>query len=273
MNYYNSCTLNKLYVYLPFIFNQMEKENWILWNNITFKTQSYRKNFDIVNQNENFITEHHGVVSEIRIIEKKPPLPIGEYDFSIWNIALGKKFGVDFNKLISEYSFEDTYHDLFKLIQSNKLNINNYKKIILINSFVIHKNYRKRNVTEEFIEMLYRDFYNEDVAIIALVKPVQNNTVDVNYFFNEKFVLIRDTLQKSDGINVSAKNYYSLDELTEKKDTELNEYKLFTIATKCGFKRIDESYLFYFTPKNIEKRMIEKRKYSHLIEIQKHKHL
>jgi hypothetical protein len=47
----------------------------------------------------------------------------------------------------------------------------------------------------------------------------------------------------------------------EKQDTEKNEYKLFSVAAKCGFTRIGESYLFQYSPEKTIERMIEKREY------------
>jgi len=94
----------------------MKRLDWNLWNNITFKTQAYRKNFDVINRNENFITEYDGMISEIRVNKRKPPRLVGEYGFSVWNIGLGKRFAVDFNKLIKEHAFENTYGELIKII-------------------------------------------------------------------------------------------------------------------------------------------------------------
>lgn len=242
--------------------------DWNLWNDITFKTQGYRKNFDLVNANENFITEYDGTISEIRLTKRKPPRPVGEYGFSVWNIGLGKRFAVDFNKLIKEHSFENTYAELIRVIKKGEIDIKEYKKIVLVHTFILHKDYRKHGITEEFIEMLYRDFYCENVAIIMLVKPFQDNPIDADFYLNRKSVLIRESLDISDVIAVPATEYYSLNELINKKDKELNEYKLFAVANKCGFRRINESYLFLFSPEKIEERMLEKQKHSQQVETQ-----
>lgn len=238
----------------------MKTEDLKLWNTITFKTQSYRKNFDMINDNENFITECDGTISEVRLLKRKPPLHIGEYGFSIWNIELGNQFSVDFNKLITEHSFENSYKELIGLIKNKKIDIQKYKKILIIHSLVINKKYRKHEIVEEFIEMIYRDYYDKNVAIIFLVKPFQNNPIDYDFYIKRKHIFIRDSVLNNDGTNVSAAEYYSLQEFLDKKDTELNEYKLFAIATRCGFKRIDESHLFIFSPEKINKRLVEKKK-------------
>jgi hypothetical protein len=244
----------------------MKKLDWNLWNNITFKTQGYRKNFDMINVNENFITEYDGTITEIRINNRKPPRPIGEYGFSVWNIGLGKRFAVDFNKLIKEHSFENTYAELIRVIKKKEIDIKEYKKIVLVHTFILHKDYRKHGIVEEFVEMLYRDFYCEGVAIIMLVKPFQDNPIDADFYFNRKQLVIRDSLDFSKSTTVSATEYYSLNELIEKKDTELNEYKLFAIANRCGFQRINESYLFLFSPEKTEARLLEKQKFLQHVE-------
>jgi hypothetical protein len=244
----------------------MKRLDWNLWNNITFKTQGYRKNFDMINDNENFITEYDGNISEIRMSKRKPPRPVGEYGFSVWNIGLGKRFTVDFHKLIKEHAFEDSYGELIDVIEKKKIDIENYKKIVLIHTFILNKDYRKHGITEEFIEMLYRDFYCEDVAIIMLVKPFQDNPIDADFYFNHKMIVIRETLYSPDAINIPATEYYSLNELIEKKDKELNEYKLFAVANKCGFERINESHLFLFSPEKIVERMLEKQRFLQHIE-------
>jgi len=243
----------------------MKRKDWNLWNNITFKTQGYRKNFDIINANENFITEYDGTVSEIRLTNRKPPRPVGEYGLSVWNIGLGSQFDVDFHKLIKEHAFEDTYKELVGVIKKNEINIREYNKIVLVHTFIINKEYRKRGITEEFVEMLYRDFYCNGVAIIMLVKPFQNNLIDADFYFNRKYVEVKEELRGSSEA-IPATEYYSLNELLEKKDTELNEYKLFAVANRCGFSRINESYLFLFSPEKITERLREKQIFAQELE-------
>lgn len=243
----------------------MERQDWNLWNNITFKTQGFRKNFDIINANENLITEYDGSISELRLKNRKPPIPIGEFGFSVWNIGLGSRFAVNFNKLIKEHALEDTYSELMRVIKKKEINVNDYKKIVLVHTFILNKKYRKRGITEEFVEMLYRDFYAEDVAIIMLVKPFQNNLIDADFYFNRKYVYFREKIEDVPQA-IPATEYYSLHELVEKDDVEINEYKLFAVAHRCGFQRINESYLFLFSPEKIEERMIEKSEFVQHVE-------
>jgi hypothetical protein len=219
-----------------------------------------------VNDDENIITEYDGSVSEVRIAEQKPPITIGEYGFSIWNIDLGLKFGVDFNKLIKEHAIENTYAELRDMIMKKELDINNFKKVVLIHTFILRKDYRKRGITDEFIEMFYRDFYCKNTAIIALIKPFQDNPIDADYFYKRKVVQVKESIKPLEIVNVPAFEYYNLNELMERTDREINEYKLFAIASRCGFSRIDGSYLFTYSPENTIARMMAKREYSKITE-------
>lgn len=238
----------------------INKKDWEIWDNLTFKTTSYHKNFDFVNNNESIITEYTGTISLIRLVDYKPPLIIGEFDLSIWNIGLGKKLNVNLKKLIKEHKIEDTYAELIKVIENKNININDYDKLILINNFVICPDYRKHGITEEFVEYLYREFYNENNLIISLVKPLQDNSIDANIYFKIKTVEFHPSIENYQKIEViPTVVYYSLDDLLLKEDKELNEYKLFSVASKCGFNRIDDSYLFMFTPDKAFERIINKR--------------
>lgn len=235
----------------------MDKRSWDVWNNLTFKTQGYRKNFDLVTENENIITLYNGTISVIRLSEQKSPLIIGEYGFSVWNIALAKMLGIDLNKLIKSHKMENAYDELLKLINDNEFNINNYAKVVFIHGLVVHPDYRKIGVTEEFFEFMYRDFYSEDTAIIALVKPIQDNEIDADFYFKHKTVRIRNNNGSIE--NISAMQYYSLDKLMKKADVESNEYRLFSVAQRCGFLRINSSRLFLFNPEVIIERIKEKK--------------
>jgi len=221
-----------------------------------------------VNVDENIITLYDGMVSEIRLRERKPPRPVGEYGFSVWNIDLAKKLGVDLEKLVKVHDSENTYSEMYDVIKKNIIDVRNYKRIVFVHSFILNKDYRKQEITQEFVEMLYRDFYCDDTTIIMLVKPFQDNAIDADYYFNRKKVEIKENIDNTNSRMVSAAEYYSLDELLEKNDTEINEYKLFALASKCGFNRINESYLFIFSPEKTLERLRKKMKYQQDADIQ-----
>lgn len=240
----------------------MKNNDWNFLMDITFKTESYRKNFDMISKDENLITESHGTISLIRFVEQKPPITIGEYGLSVLNVKLGLQYDIDINQLIEEYECENAYSELQQLIAKKSFDIKKYNKLVLIRSLVICKEYRKRGICEEFFEFLYRDFYNENDAIIALVLPFQKNPFVLNYFTKNDSISIKENFGDIKNTKeIPAVEYYSLDELINRNDAELNEYKLFSAATRCGLNRIEESHLFIFSPEKTVKRLKEKQQF------------
>ena len=241
--------------------NLKKKYNFNLWENITFKTTSFRKNFDFVVKDEQFVTEFTGDISEIRFKEKKPPFIIGEYAISVWNVKLAKKFGANLIETLKKFKIEDSYSELNELIDNYEIDLNEINKLIIIHTFILHPKYRKKGITEEFIEFLYRDFYfGENNKMIALVKPVQTNKVDYDFYQNQKIMKINQLLGKDAPFElIPAYKYYDLPSLAKEEDNEINEYKLFSVAVRCGFNRIGESHIFNFKPDKTIKRINEKR--------------
>ena len=94
-----------------------------------------------------------------------------------------------------------------------------------------------------------------------MVKPFQNNPIDKDYYYKRKSIQVIKSMDFLDRLDeIPAFEYYSLNDLYNKEDTEINEYKLFAVANKCGFKRISETHLFFFSPEKIQNKMIEKIK-------------
>jgi GNAT superfamily N-acetyltransferase len=240
----------------------MNRNDIKIWSNLTIKTQSYRKNFDMVSKNDNIITEYNGTISILRIAEQQLPLIVGEYALSVWNIGLSALLGVDIKELLRVYAIETIYEELASIVDDGTLDINKYKKIVLIRTLVLHPEYRKHGITEEFIETIYRDLYSEDIAIIALVMPFQDNPIDADYYLTRKGVRVtKKSIFGYEEREIAASDYYSLKELMSKNDCEMNEYKLFSVVTKCGFFRIGDTHLFQFTPENTIERMLSKYEY------------
>jgi len=236
--------------------NKAEKD---VWNNLTFKTQGYRKNFDLVNENDNIITEYNGTISELKIAENVPPKVIGEFGLSTINTGLAEIMNVDLLKLLKAHRKENTYGELIELIEQKKLRIDVCSKVVLIHGLVVSPDYRKLGVTEEFIEYVYRDYHAENVAVIALVMPVQDNFYDAEHYFKIKNIRVyHQMLLINDFDIVPAMEYYGLNHLLKKKDKETNEYKLFAVANRCGFQRIGENHLFMLNPDIVINRIKEK---------------
>ena len=247
----------------------MNLEEYKLWNHLTFRTLSYKRNFDLININECFITEHTGTISEINIVDSLPPTIVGEYGYSVWDIGLANKFNVDVTKLIKKYRFEDTYSELLRLKKEKSFDFTKVNKLILIHNLVIHPKYKKRGVTDELIENFYREFHDDQNAIIALIKPLQDNEIDNEHFYNKNIIRIKqDLLDPNSYTDIKACEYYSLDDLKLKTDTETNELKLYALASKIGFTRIDDSYLFILLTNHVMNRM--KTKLNDISEILAH---
>lgn len=228
--------------------------------NITFKTVSYHKNFDLLVNNEQFITEQNGEISLVRIKERKPPFLIGEYSISVWNFELARKFGVELNDVLKDFFIEEAYIELNNVIENDLIDLSQANKLIVLHNFLIHPDYRKRGVTEEFIEFLYRNYYSKNNKIIALVKPIQTNSVDFDFYSNIKTLKINQlNIDDSPYELIPASKYYKLKELND-FDVEMSEYKLYSLAVKNGFNRIGETHLFDFNPEKIIKRITQKRK-------------
>lgn len=237
----------------------MYNQNIRFLSNLTFKTTTYRKNFDLIVADENIITEYEGNVSMLRIRDRKLPLLIGEYGFSVWNIKLARMLEYDILKLLKAYHDDGSYDELMKIVKMGLFDMSKYKKIVILHSLVIHPEFRKKNITEEYIETIYRDYYDDDVAILALVRPFQNNKNDREYYYSHKFISLKKVVDESDVVEkMSASDYYSLNNFEDNKDTEINEYKLFSVAARCGFNRIGDTYMFEFIPDKIKKRLLRK---------------
>jgi len=239
-----------------------ELEKIKLWSDLTFKTIGYRKNFDIIIEGENIITEYNGNISKLRMVERKLPEIIGEYSFSTWDVRTAKLIGIDVSKLMDDFENEILYNEISN--NSSEISLDLVNKIILIHNVVIAKKYRGLGVLNEFIEMIYRDFYvNDNTKIFTLALPIQYNKNNLDYYTNHKYVKIKNMVNDSEDQikNVIASDYYDINEFIKNKpDRETNEYKIFSIAKKCGFNRINESNIFLLNPMEVSDRIKKKWK-------------
>jgi hypothetical protein len=241
----------------------MTANKFEFWKNVVFRTKSYYNNYDNFIDGDNIITEQSGMISDLRINERKPPIPIGEFSISIWNISLSKLLNLNIKNLIHELKSEETYQELDDLIKYNSVydRIINCSKLIIIHSLILKQDYRKKELTEEFFEIIYRNYYDGNTIILALVKPFQKNVGLYNYLMDTKTVEVKNNLKNpNDFVIYPASTYYSLNSFLDKNDHELNEYKLFSIAAKNGFCRINESNLFEYSPNKTIDRLFQKHK-------------
>lgn len=212
---------------------------------LTFKTNSYYDNYNFPDNEENIITRYDGIVYKTRISEKKLPLQLGEYDFQVWNIKLAKDLNIDAKKILSEYKVDDMLYSFNKIINDDSLDIFEYDKIVFIRYLILNDSYKKMGISKEFTKMIYKNFYDSKTAIISYAKPIQYQDIYVNNenYFNYKSIQIKekDTIR-----SIPATKYYSFNKLFKKEDRELNGYKVFSVASKCGFNRIDDTDFFIF---------------------------
>jgi hypothetical protein len=239
----------------------MNTKNIKLWNKISTKTTLFHKNFDMIVSNDNIISEYDGQIGLLRLSEKKQPLRIGEFTLSIWNLAIADLQEVNLTDLIDKYKEEDTYYEFNKMVSDTNYDYSKFKKIVFLHSLIIKPEYRKCGVTEEFIEFIYRNFYDDNTVIFALVKPIQENYINSVFYSNEKKIsfAIYDESNVVEYKSMSAFEYYSLENEYEKTDAELNQYKLFSVAKRCGFKRVGDGYLFEYNPFVTIKRLVDKQ--------------
>lgn len=132
MNYYNN-QLKADYI-------KMKKDTI---QNLSFNNKLYKTNYDLIIPNDNIITESDGTIYKLRINEKKPPLFVGEYNLSIWNLKLGYLLNADIQEMIKKFSQQESYIELNNIINNKSFDINNYNKLIIIHSVVIKKNIEK----------------------------------------------------------------------------------------------------------------------------------
>lgn len=234
--------------------------------NLAFKTKLCHRNFDMISINESFTTDLEGSITLVRIEENLPPLQIGEFYINVFNFDIARTFNVDLLPLIYGHNKEGSYVDFIDLIKTSSkkslIDLDTVNKIYYVNNFIIRPEFKKLGVVEEFAEFLYKNFYNVNNEILLLVKPFQSIKDDYKYFTTERWVENRMNLQSPDTEITLARDYYKLNKLLDyNDDLELNTYKLFAVASKCGFVRtIDDSFIFRFEPGKIIKRIKTKLK-------------
>jgi hypothetical protein len=231
--------------------------NKTLISNISFKTKCYRKNYDLTIPDEHIITEYEGEISLLRINEKKLPKLIGEFGFSVWDVSLGEFLNINIEELLEAQSDNTTYSNMLSLIKNNEFNYKKYNKILFIHTLIIKEEFRNNEIGEEFVEYIYRDFHNENTAIVFLALPFQYDDNQMEYYSKHKKININE-MDNVQNKTISAYEYYSLDKFMDKNDYELNKLKIYSTTHKYGFDRISNSDLFIMNHHNILNRMLKK---------------
>jgi len=216
-------------------------------NNISYKINSYPNNNDLAYYNDCYITNHDGFIYLKNFDNNNMPQLIGEFFISTLNIEIIKQLNVNIINVFKNYTNEILYSELLKVIYQKELNIFKYSNIVIVQSLVIKKEYRKKKIFNDFVEMLFREYYNNNTLIILLVLPFQKNPIDYKYYKQKKQII----KTKSNDITINAFDYYNLYEFEQTNDDELCELKLFSHASKMGFSRISNTHIFILNKPNI----------------------
>ena len=227
-----------------------------LWKNLTFKSICYHRNFDLTIPNENIITEYDGNILKVRIKEKKLPVTVGEFSYSTWNLRLGRNLKFKIKKLFEIYSDEIQYEAFVEQLKNKNIKLKEYDKLVFIDRIVLHDRFRKHDICDEFMEFIYRNYYDSKTLIVTYIKPVQEDLVDEEFYLNYKQIQVKENIKSILPVkNVLARDYYKLDEFMINYDKEISTYKLFALATKCGFERVNESKIFIYNTNHTIKRL------------------
>lgn len=247
----------------------MSEFNFNIIENLAFKTLTYHKNYDLLYDGHKFFISCEGTISKLRIIERKPPLIIGEYDFDIVDLATMKLLNYDISSIDGDNFGDILITEFFNMIKSNEFEIENYDKAILLNNLILTKEFRGKFVSDEFIEMMFRNYYDERTIILGLFLPIQYNKNNSNSFLNERVVRNKLKAGVEEYHTIPAVDYYSLRELNTRDDEEYDTYKIYSVADRLGFRRLNlETSMFVFEPEKTRKRMFRK----HLYEKSEKKH-
>lgn len=243
----------------------MNEKIYNILNDVTFKTQVYQKNFNFLGI-DNIISENDGIITRLRTEENKPPIIIGEFGFSSWNINVAKIYDINIDQVILDYSKENSYGELLHLRKNGSIDFHNINRLYILHSFILHEDYRKYEITEELFEMFYRVFLSENDMLLALVMPFQYNKVDFDYYYKNKKVLNLTSIKPRKQTEHSASDYYSLNNFLDNNDYESDSYRLFALASRCGLIRIGDGHLFKFTPDKTIERLKNKKNIENKIE-------
>lgn len=233
--------------------------------NIVFKSTSYDRTYDFDLEYDSYVKTILGYINYIQVNVHRPTMPIGEYMYNVFNVALAKINRVNFMNLLNSYcETNEIYVDLIDLLKSNKIDVNQYNKIVYIPTIILNEKFRNKNVVSEFIKYIKREFYGENVLILFLVKPFQQIEDDFNYFCSERTIEIKSYHKCCDleefeanvrEINNKSKHtitiykipalrYYNLNGEMFNIDHEISQYKLYAHAQKLGLIKIDDGNIF-----------------------------
>jgi hypothetical protein len=229
-------------------------ENINIHRLLSFKFTQYHRNFDFFDIGDSYVNYIDGSISFVSTDGKSYPKQIGEYNIIKFSLNVAREVNVNIKNIIQNND-DEIYDDLKKIIKTkNHINLENYDNLYFINNFILAENYRKKDISFEFFEKIYRMFYNERTLILMLVKPFQYIEDDYEYFLNEKTITIKPDGKNTKNIKIPAGEYYSLKNLPF-DDVEYSTFKLYAQAKNIGLNRIGNTGIFKFQPDVIKNRM------------------
>lgn len=226
--------------------NYYNKENIDINKRLVFITSSYKNNYNTLDIGDNIITEYTGAI-HLRSEDFKESTIIGHYSYVTININMAKLLNINVNTLIKKMNdLHDKYVALSDSLKASELNIHEYDTLTYLDHVIIHPQYRKKDVTHEFLEYMYNTHIQttKKPLFLGFIKPIQH--VENN---PTKNIMIFD--------DISLYDYYFISQLNDVNDDELIKYKLYGLAQKLGFEQLHED-IFKLNPNNIKKRMLEK---------------
>ena len=238
---------------------QYNFDNINLWRTIKFKHTAHSSNYDMLSDSDSLITEYTGEIIKLRFVDNKPPLPIGDFSFSVWDFNLDRKLNNDLINVMGEYLDlkNHPYKSIYNIIKEDKISLKSINKLIIIHSFILHPSFRGKGLAEEFTEFVYKLYGIDDYNIILLnATPIQYNEEDYDYYNNFKSIEIKDDL-KSPATIIKAKEYYNFANLTS-GDEETDLYKVWGVASKCNFNHIENTNIFILNKNGALNRLLHK---------------
>ena len=232
----------------------MQHKNREVLNNIVFRTTSFDRNEPLIYNNDNILTEGSGTITHVDFSAREHSnILVGEFEYTIWNLNYSRELNVNAIPLIKEHVRigQEQYNQIQNLNENEILNFNMINKLIIIHSFILNKKYKKLSIPEEFTEFLYKKYFQKNNKILIYSKPIQDNPIDLDYYCNEKKII-------NNKKHYSGRSYFDLDNLINEKDSEMNKYKVYSVASRCGFKRLGESDIFELKPTIIKNKINNK---------------
>lgn len=189
--------------------------------------------------------------------ESKPRNPIGQFAILEYNNILASYFDVKIPDIIDGNidilkEFHEYYTSNYDKIKEK------YERVYLVYPLILKEEYKKHNITQEFVNYIFKSHYSINNLILFLVSPIQSNKENYNIIKDYGEVEIIENLDSEKTKWVKTVDYYEMEKLKNKyDDMEYSTYKLYSLANKCGLKRIDNTNLFFLSEKSIIEKISE----------------